>query len=42
VAAATGIRLESRRKLSIDGSIFEDFFATLFFYPCVAIQESIS
>ncbi len=42
VASVTGIRLEARSKLKIEGNIFEDFVASLFFYPCVAIQLDMS
>ena len=42
VASVTGIRLEARGKLQIEGNIFEDFFSSLFFYPCVAIQLDTS
>ena len=42
VVSITGIRLEARRKLEIHGNVFEDFFATLFFYPCVAVQLDVS
>jgi hypothetical protein len=42
VASLTGIRLEARQQLNIDGSIFEDFFSSLFFYPCVAVQLDIA
>ena len=34
----TAVRLNARTKLQIDGNVFEDFFASLFFYPCVAVQ----
>ena len=40
--SATGTRLEARRKLEIHGNVFEDFFATVFFYPCVAVQLDMS
>ena len=36
--SVTGVRLNVRKKFQIDGNIFEDFFASLFFYPCVAVQ----
>ena len=42
VASLTGIRLEARQQLNIDGSIFEDFFSCLFFYACVAIQLDVA
>ena len=42
VASLTGIRLEARQQLNIDGSIFEDFFSSLFFYPCVAVQLDVA
>ncbi len=38
VISMTGVRLNARAKLNIDGNVFEDFFASLFFYPCVAVQ----
>jgi hypothetical protein len=38
VISVAGVRLNTRRKLNIDGNIFEDFFASLFLYPSVAIQ----
>ena len=34
----TRVRLNVREKFKIDGNVFEDFFAALFFYPSVAVQ----
>ena len=38
VTAVTGVRLQAREKLGIQGNVFEDFISTLLFYPCVAVQ----
>ena len=38
VISVTGVRLNARSRFRIDGNIFEDFFASLFFYPCDAVQ----
>ena len=38
VAYCTSIRLEIRQHFSISGNIIEDFFASFFMYPCVAVQ----
>ena len=34
----TAVRLKVRRIARINGNVFEDFFASLFFYPNVAVQ----
>ena len=34
----TAVRLKVRRMARINGNVFEDFFASLFFYPNVAVQ----
>ena len=38
VAYCTSIRAEVRQQSSINGNMVEDFFASLFMYPCVAVQ----
>ena len=38
VAYCTSIRAEVRQQFSINGNMVEDFFASLFMYPCVAVQ----
>merc|ERR1711936_1340921 len=38
VTVATSVRLQCRDRFNIIGNPFEDFFATLFLYPCVAVQ----
>ena len=38
VTYCTSIRLEIRQHFSINGNIIEDFFASLFMYPYVAVQ----
>lgn len=42
VLSVTGVRLSARRKFGIDGNVFEDFFSSLFFYPCVAVQLDLT
>ncbi len=37
-AIMTAVRLQLRDRLSIKGNIWEDFFGSLFLYPCCALQ----
>ena len=34
----TAVRIQCRDRFDINGNAFEDFFASLFFYPNVALQ----
>lgn len=38
----TGVRIQCREKLDINGNAYEDFFASLFFYPNVALQLDLT
>ena len=37
----TAVRLQLRERLSIPGNIWEDFFGSLFLYPCCALQVTV-
>ena len=38
VSVMTAVRIQCRDRFDINGNAFEDFFASLFFYPNVALQ----
>ena len=38
VTVLTAVRIQCRERFFINGNAFEDFFASLFFYPNVALQ----
>ena len=38
VTVLTSVRIQCRDRFNINGNAFEDFFASLFFYPNVALQ----
>ena len=38
VSVITAVRIQCRDRFDINGNAFEDFFASLFFYPNVALQ----